>query len=202
MAPKSPIKFDRTILDNYKSILDRFPEKKWKKETDFEAGILIPLCITNSKPSVLFTVRSSNLRSHNGEVSFPGGKRDQEDVDVIATALRETDEEINIKPERVQILGKFVSVPNKSGNTKVTSVVGFLGDINPEQLQVNPEEVQKVFAVDIDTLLKTKAMENFRDTGFMMPTWTVGEDKIWGLTGYVLGEFLKKVVLHESNSKL
>ncbi|KAJ3320859.1 nudix (nucleoside diphosphate linked moiety X)-type motif 8 [Boothiomyces sp. JEL0866] len=202
MTPKSPIKFDSKALRNYKQILASIPEKTWKKETDFEAGILIPLCITNNKPSILFTVRSSTLRSHTGEVSFPGGKRDQEDVDIIATALRETEEEISIKPEAVEYLGTFISVPNKSGNTKVTSVVGFLGIINPDHLQVNPEEVERAFTVDIDTLLKTRETENFRNTGFMMPSWNVGDDKIWGLTGYILGEFLKKVVLNDSNSKL
>jgi 8-oxo-dGTP pyrophosphatase MutT (NUDIX family) len=117
--------------------------------------------------------------------------KDEEDVDVTATALRETYEEIMIPKERITVLGEFVQLPNRTGSVKVTSIVGYLGEIVPNTIQYNPNEVESIFTVDIDTLHRTTEIENFREGGMMIPSWTIQGQKIWGLTGYILGEFLQ-----------
>jgi hypothetical protein len=117
--------------------------------------------------------------------------KDDSDVDVVGTALRETFEEIMIPKEQIMVLGDFVQLPNRTGSVKVTSVVGYLGEIVPSSIQFNTSEVESIFTVDLETLHRTTEMENFRDGGMMIPSWTVQEQKIWGLTGYILGEFLQ-----------
>lgn len=65
-----------------------------------EAGILVPVTDNENNPEMIFTLRSSNLKTHRGQVSYPGGKRDPEDSSLVATALRETHEEIGSPPIR------------------------------------------------------------------------------------------------------
>jgi nudix motif 8 len=170
------------------------PKIKWKLDGKKEAGVLLPLCTVAGKPSILFTVRSSNLREHKGEVSFPGGMRDEHDVNIIQTALRETMEEIFVEPRNVQVLGPFVSLPNRSMSTKVTAIVGYLGAIDPLAMKYNHSEVSQIFTVDLETLLKPTDIEVFRDSGMRIPSWKVHDGhRIWGLTGYILNEFISAI---------
>ncbi|EIW71234.1 hypothetical protein TREMEDRAFT_27166 [Tremella mesenterica DSM 1558] len=72
-----------------------------------EAAVLIPLMNVDNRPHILFEVRSSGMRSHAGEVSFPGGKSDPTDSSLISTALREAEEELSLSPSNVEILGSM-----------------------------------------------------------------------------------------------
>ncbi|KAI8900980.1 NUDIX hydrolase domain-like protein, partial [Globomyces pollinis-pini] len=126
---------------------------KYKLNPPKEAAVLLPLCTVDGIASILFTVRSSKLRTHTGEVSFPGGNTDPEDENPTVTALRETHEEILIHPTNVNVLGPFISLPNKSLSTKVTAVIGDLGIISPSLLKFNTDEVESIFTVPIDQLL-------------------------------------------------
>lgn len=104
------------------------------------ASVLVALChMPTGEPAVLFTLRSSAMRAHSGEVSFPGGKRDPEDMSPEACAIRECREEIGIEPER--ILGLWHDVTNKDNTTCVTPCVGYLGVIDIHTLRPNPDEV-------------------------------------------------------------
>jgi nudix motif 8 len=182
---------NRLAITNLKqAITKHIPRTRFKSKATREAAVLIPLCIVDKKPSILFTVRSTSLREHHGEVSFPGGMKDEEDENIIETATRETFEEIEISRNEIEILGTFVQLPNRSGRVRVTSVVGYLGSIQPSLIRFNKSEVSSVFTVDIETLLQTKEWENFREQGIDIPSWSYGEHRIWGLTGYILNEFL------------
>ena len=158
-----------------------------------KASVLVPLCIVNQEASILFTVRSQTLRAHTGEVSFPGGKQDPEDQDEIACALRETWEEIGIPPPSVQVVGTHHSVPNMHLTTRVTPVIGFIGIIDPQKVNFNPQEVSSVFTVPVKDLLDPLKyeMNHFRGSTVSIPQWPVGEHRIWGLTGYILWNFLQ-----------
>ncbi|KAJ3303746.1 hypothetical protein HDV03_003523 [Kappamyces sp. JEL0829] len=160
------------------------------------------------------------------EVSFPGGKRDDEDKTLTATALRETKEEIFTDLDEQGILGPFMTMPSKHGS-KVTCIVGDLGELDPARMKANPHEVDLIFTVALEWLAETREIENFRlrtsfgltpgtttavdirDTNHMIPSWIItpdravcnvpyqGELKIWGLTGFFLGEFLSKIIYDE-----
>ncbi|XP_010441651.1 PREDICTED: nudix hydrolase 11 [Camelina sativa] len=104
---------------------------------------------------VILTKRSSTLSSHPGEVALPGGKRDEEDSDDIATALREAREEIGLDPSLVTIISVLEPFVNKKGMS-VVPVIGFLLDKKAFRPIPNPAEVEEIFDVPLEMFLKDK----------------------------------------------
>jgi nudix motif 8 len=151
MRPRIATAFTEKTLESYKQLLSAIPPSlnKWKYSTTppKKAAVLLPLCVINEQASILFTVRSRNLRNHQGEVSFPGGFHEQFDKDIVATALRETKEEIMIEADNITVLGLLNPTTNKNLSTEVTPVVGFLKESNPEKFKWNPDEVENVFTI-------------------------------------------------------
>jgi len=94
--------------------------------TTVNAAVLIPLCNVDNKPSILFEVRGKTLRMHSGEVSFPGGRVDDTDDSFIATALRETNEEVGLVAEQIEILGEVGPPELSLGGMRVWPYVGFI----------------------------------------------------------------------------
>ncbi|KAF9959706.1 nudix (nucleoside diphosphate linked moiety X)-type motif 8 [Mortierella alpina] len=205
-APLSMIQFDRAFLNLAKR---RLAEERHVASHHFdyckdkplrEAAVCMPLCIVKGVPSVLFTVRSSKLRNHRGECSFPGGKRDPTDENCLATALREMHEEVFIPPSDVEILGEYAPMPNKDCTMRVQPFVGFIRTpINDvASIRFNPDEVQKVFTIPIEDLLdpqKRKNLVRFRDSKYMYPVWHVEQEDctVWGLTAFILDGVLRRM---------
>ncbi|CAD5334081.1 Nudix hydrolase 11 [Arabidopsis thaliana] len=104
---------------------------------------------------VILTKRSTTLSSHPGEVALPGGKRDQEDKDDIATALREAREEIGLDPSLVTIISVLEPFVNKKGMS-VAPVIGILHDKKAFNPLPNPAEVEEIFDVPLEMFLKDK----------------------------------------------
>jgi hypothetical protein len=171
--------------------------------TKRQAAILIPFCsiqlppttsgtLPSIHPAILFTVRNLNMRSHGGEVSFPGGLFEQDDVDAKGqpllerTALRETGEELPSLQGHIRILGRLRSVLDKSQTIEVHPFVGY---INTDPLPVasldtmdlmhcvqwSSDEVHHVFAMPLSWLLDTERLSTQYFRGLpqlAMPTWT------------------------------
>ncbi|XP_045389542.1 peroxisomal coenzyme A diphosphatase NUDT7 [Lemur catta] len=113
-------------------------------------SILLPLLAKGGKLHLLLTLRSEKLKRSPGEVCFPGGKCEPMDVDDIATALREAQEEVGLRPHQVEVICRLVPCLFDK-YTLVTPVVGFI-DHNFEA-QPNPDEVKHVFLVPLDYFL-------------------------------------------------
>lgn len=114
------------------------------------AAVLIPLCQYNDQLHILLTQRAKHLRHHGGQISFPGGKVDQQDSDIIATALREVDEEIGISPTHIEIIGQGHHLQTYTGY-QVTPIIGFINsDIN---ITIDDNEVASVFFVPLAHVL-------------------------------------------------
>ncbi|KAG7522167.1 peroxisomal coenzyme A diphosphatase NUDT7 [Solea senegalensis] len=112
-----------------------------------KASVLIPLLVKNGEVCTLMTLRSLEMRTHAGDVCFPGGRRDPSDRDEVDTALREAEEEIGLPPDGVQVVCKLLPIINKRG-LLVTPVVGFIEEsFCPRP---NPAEVSAVFTVPLD----------------------------------------------------
>lgn len=95
------------------------------------AGVLVPLFEREGEPHVLLTRRTDALRSHAGQISFPGGKRDEQDPDLCATALRESQEEVGITPEAVRLVGALDDTPTMVTNYVISPYVGVIPEGYP-----------------------------------------------------------------------
>ncbi|KAF5316525.1 hypothetical protein D9619_006381 [Psilocybe cf. subviscida] len=105
------------------------------------AGVLIPFCNIGGEPGILLEVRAKSLRSHSGEISFPGGRVDETDGSVLNAALRETYEELGIESDRIEILGE-VGPPqiNLRGDMTVWPYVGFVHATKKDAIRLSDDE--------------------------------------------------------------
>lgn len=150
-----------------------------------EAGVLVAIT-DEGNPQLLLTRRSHNLSSHQGEVAFPGGKRDAEDKDIIYTALREAEEEVALTPDRVQVVGELDQVVSRFGYL-VTPV---LGVIEPKpKLIANRDELDAIFTVPLE--LFTEPPSGYFEQGtFRIPSYDYQGFHIWGLTAVMIVEMM------------
>eukprot|EP00053_Salpingoeca_punica_P003883 m.45770 g.45770 ORF g.45770 m.45770 type:complete len:230 (-) comp12474_c0_seq3:238-927(-) len=185
-----------TNLDKIEAMLASRPRADLTTLVPRRAGILLPLCFVDNVPSVIFTVKDYNLRSHAGDVSFPGGRMDETDKDIQEAALRETEEEIALPRTQIRILGLWDDMVSKSKDTAVTPVVGYCGHVDLTKLVPNPGEVHSIFAMSLATLLDPakRQIKSTRTGNVPMPTFEGGPEVVWGLTAYVLAGFLNELV--------
>jgi 8-oxo-dGTP pyrophosphatase MutT (NUDIX family) len=151
------------------------------------AAVLVPVIDREPEATLLFTERTHALRSHAGQISFPGGRIDPEDAGPEAAALREADEEIGLKPEFIETLGRGPDYLTGSGYhvALVIAVVrpGF-------HLTLNPDEVADVFEVPLSFLMDpanhrigTRVFKGRQRSFFEMP---YGSHHIWGITAGIV----------------
>jgi 8-oxo-dGTP pyrophosphatase MutT (NUDIX family) len=173
---------------------------------DRQAAILVPLVSYEGVPSLLFTTRSSNLPTHASEVSFPGGHWEEGlDSSLDATAVREAKEELlgDYPWEDIEIIGRATPVPSIKG-TPVTPVLVVLPhEISSDTFPGSPDEVDEVFCVSLEQLLKIETTEPSKRFKANVPVFPASADqKIWGLTAVVtrpiLHTLLKPVLLHRN----
>jgi 8-oxo-dGTP pyrophosphatase MutT (NUDIX family) len=112
--------------------------------------VLVPIVQRPEALTVLFTRRTSHLKAHAGQVSFPGGRAEPGDASAEFTALREAQEEIGLAPERVEILGRLPDYHTRTGYV-VAPIVGLLTP--PFELVPDPNEVDEIFEVPLAFLL-------------------------------------------------
>jgi len=135
------------------------------------AGVLIPVIERDAAGlSLLLTQRSAELKHHAGQVSFPGGRWEPDDADIVATALRETHEEVGIAQSDVTVIGYMRPMPTITGYA-VTPVIGVVsGDI---ELHLDHTEVEYAFEVPLPFLLDGQ--------------------RIWGATAFIIHQFIQLI---------
>jgi 8-oxo-dGTP pyrophosphatase MutT (NUDIX family) len=114
------------------------------------ASVLIPIIEREPGLTVLFTRRTDHLQAHAGQISFPGGGAEASDESPVATALRETEEEIGLPAHHVEVLGRLAEHPTVTGY-RVTPVVGLVRP--PFELRLDKYEVAEIFEVPLAFLL-------------------------------------------------
>jgi 8-oxo-dGTP pyrophosphatase MutT (NUDIX family) len=161
-----------------------------------ESAVLVPiLSQPDQADSLLFTVRRDDLPTHAGQISFPGGKRDPEDVDAAATAIRETTEELGIEPAAIEVLGLLDDIPTPTGFV-ITPVVARIA--GPVELRPNAGEVAQVFHCPLPWLQRDGACRENGQRTFLGVTYTMLEyqfeqHRIWGATARIVQQLLQSL---------
>ncbi len=178
------------MLDSIKQKLEQInliDKTKYKK-----AGVLIILLEDerDGEYKLLFTKRSSNLSTHSGEVSFPGGMQEEHDSNLYDTALRESNEEINLDLNNIEKLGRFNFLLSRH-KIEVHPFVGIL--CNPQEFKGN-YEIDEIFNVPISFLLDKSniSYKEFKRSNLKVyiPSWVYNGNRIWGLTAMIAADFL------------
>lgn len=158
------------------------------------AAVLFPIVLHENAPTVLLTQRTAHLRDHPGQISFPGGRVEAGDSDAIATALRETEEEIGLPRARVEVVG-FLPEYRTSTGFSVTPVVGFV--MPPFSVSPDAFEVESVFEVPLAFLLdaanhRRHSMEYLGRlrSFYAMP---YGDRFIWGATAGMIRSLYDRI---------
>ncbi|MGY6502786.1 MAG: NUDIX hydrolase [Acidimicrobiales bacterium] len=174
-APKPPPQHLTSVVD---------PERA--------SAVLALLADDDGGPHVLLTRRSWDLRSHRGEVSFPGGRHEPEDPDLTATALRETEEEVGIDPSSVEIIGRLDELATVSSRSVIVPFVGVV--TGRPALRLDPREVAAARYVSLVELLSDGVYheEIWRRDGIERPLWffELHGDTVWGATASMLRQLL------------
>lgn len=167
-----------------------------------EAAVLVPI-IKKAQPELVLTQRASGLSTHSGEVAFPGGKRDFEDKTLLQTALRETEEEVAIAPQQVEIIGSLQTVVSHH-YLKVTPYVGLIDKYYPNK--INSQEIAAIFSVPLSYFKKDPRVVTHRidylGKDWYVPCYEYNNFKIWGLTAIMIVELVNvlydlQIPLHE-----
>lgn len=151
------------------------------------SAVLIPVCIGDGDDRLLYTKRTDTLRSHRGQVCFPGGKRSADDPNLVSTALREAYEEVGIRPEDVEVLGILDDLQTVSGYV-ITPVVGRIQ--SPYPYRLNPAEIDALIEVPIKRLFDHGTIELKTHLGpgglhYNVYSFEADGELIWGATARI-----------------
>jgi 8-oxo-dGTP pyrophosphatase MutT (NUDIX family) len=158
-----------------------------------QAAVLLPLTDWPSDPKLVFTERRADLKKHAGEISFPGGTGEEGDPDLEVTALRESHEEINLDPGRVDVVGALAPVGTFVTSFRIQPFVGLVSGEEP--LIASPDEVAAILHFGIEDLLEAYAMRRLvrRGVPIRTPTFEMGRHMIWGATARILTDFMVRI---------
>lgn len=157
------------------------------------AAVLVPIFEKDGEFHILLTKRTEMLEYHKGQICFPGGGRHETDRDLRDTALRETFEEVGVRPEDVRILGELDSMGTFTSNFLITPYVGVIP--YPYEFKVSVDEIESLIQVPVSELLDEN---NYREevydldgsimTGFV---FDYRGEVIWGATARILRQLIE-----------
>ncbi|HEY3187988.1 MAG TPA: CoA pyrophosphatase [Solirubrobacteraceae bacterium] len=158
-----------------------------------DAAVLVPLFEHDGDLHLVFTRRRDDLRRHAGEISFPGGRQDEPDEDLVTTALREAEEEIGLPVDAVEVLGALQPTPTIATNY---AIYPFVGRIERGHVwKPSAAEVAEVLELSLADLRAGYGRRRLMRRGvpFRTDVYVVGENLIWGATARILGDLLDRV---------
>ncbi len=163
----------------------------FSKKASVPAAVLIPLFFKENQAHLLFTKRTELVAHHKGQISFPGGRKDDTDADLEYTALRETEEEVGIKPQHIRLLGRT----DRFLTNTYFLVSPYVGCYEyPYPYVVSEDEIDRLIEVPLLHLLQPDTFETKALTKdghkWIIHYYHYNSDVIWGVTGFLLSNFL------------
>jgi 8-oxo-dGTP pyrophosphatase MutT (NUDIX family) len=158
-----------------------------------DAGVLVALYVDAGRLHAVFTRRRDDMRRHPGEISFPGGRHDDTDADLLATALREAEEEIGLAASAVRVLGALQPTPTIATGY---AIYPFVGLIEPGMAwTLSAREVAEVLELALDDLRAGYGRRRLlrRGVPIRTDTYVVGDDLIWGATARILADLFERI---------
>jgi 8-oxo-dGTP pyrophosphatase MutT (NUDIX family) len=158
-----------------------------------DAAVLVPLYVERGELHAVFTKRRDDLRRHPGEISFPGGRVEEGEHDLRATALREAHEEIGLPPDAVEIVGALQPTPTIATGY---AVYPFVGLIDPGRTwTLSAREVAEVIELSLRALLEGYGRRRLLRRGLPIrtDTYLVGDNLIWGATARILADLFDRI---------
>ena len=180
MTPKERLRLNTSNISNSK-----------------EAAVLVLFYPKNGKTHLLLTLRAKYNGAHSAQISFPGGKKDNSDANLIHTALRETEEEIGMPQNKVERLTPLSKVYIPPSNFWVSPFIG----ISNKQPEFNPNyEVEKLIEIKLSDLMDTRSVQSKKITtsyakNWMVPCFILDGHTVWGATAMILSELRELVKL-------
>jgi 8-oxo-dGTP pyrophosphatase MutT (NUDIX family) len=159
-----------------------------------DAAVLVPLYLDeHGRVTAVFTKRRDDMRRHPGEISFPGGRYDEGEPDLRATALREANEEIGLPKNAVEIIGALQPTPTIATGYAVYPFVGLIEA--GRTWTPSTHEVAEVLELPLDELLSGYARRRLvrRGVPIRTDTYVVGENLIWGATARILADLFDRI---------
>lgn len=159
------------------------------------AAVLVPLYSKDGRTHVLLTKRSDHVEHHKGEISFPGGKLDPQDSDLESCALRETEEEVGIKPGDVRIVGELDDFYTVATNFLVVPFVGIIP--YPYEFRPSSREIAGLLGVPLDIFFdpvrRTEEIWSINGQDVEIISYLWRGHNIWGATARILKHFTEVV---------
>ncbi len=188
---------EKEFIDELRKKLSSRERKIIDHPSFSHAAVLVPLYQKEGECHLLFTKRSDQVKHHKGEISFPGGMVDEDDRELIHTALREAREEIGLKEKDVEIIGLLDDIVTVT-EFIVTPIVGLLP--YPYPFQVSKIEIDELIEVPLSALLKEDSFSEREIFRMGRVEWVYAYQYqnhiIWGATARILKQLLDLISPH------
>ena len=183
------------IITAMKQRLKQFLSLRQKRRivdaSRISAAVLLPIYYKQGQYYILLTKRTEKVKEHKGQISFPGGAREGEEM-LVNTALRECAEEIGLMAEEVEILGELDDTISRTSNYIISPFVALIPW--PYQFQVNREEIEEIIEVPLSALLDSsyqrQETEIIEGAAVISYFYNYQDRVIWGATARILNQFL------------
>ncbi len=165
-----------------------------------QAAVLVPLHLKRGVLHAVFTRRHHDLPRHAGEISFPGGRRDAADADLVTTALRETHEEVGLPADSVQVIGALEPIPTIVTGYAIHPFVGIV----PSNFRWTPSDSEVAAVIDLPLPAVAAGYGRRRlvrrGSAIRTDTYVVDEHMIWGATARIVSDLLDRTRGLQSSS--
>jgi 8-oxo-dGTP pyrophosphatase MutT (NUDIX family) len=162
------------------------------------AAVLVPILMEGEDARVVYTVRKDHLADHAGQISFPGGSTEPGDGSLLETALREAEEEIDLSPDLIEVIGELEEMYIPPSNFRVSPFVGLLPP--DAEMVLAPDEVEEIFTVSLNRLTAPetfrKVLWRYEGRDYEVPVFAVEGPvprNIWGATAAMTAALLARL---------